>query len=71
MCLCRVYPSANPSAAVTGDPMKWLIVLLLALIASIAGIMLSEGGMKYVFQVSFFVVLILSFLTLTLDVSRA
>lgn len=51
--------------------MKWLIVLLLALIASIAGIMLSEGGMKYVFQVSFFVVLILSFLTLTLDVSRA
>jgi hypothetical protein len=50
--------------------MKWLVTLLLALIGTALGIMFFEGGIKYVFQVSFFVVLVLSFLTLTMDFSR-
>jgi len=50
--------------------MKWLVFLLLALIATALGIMFSEGAIKYVFQMSFFGVLVLSFLTLTMDFSK-
>lgn len=52
------------------DLMKWLSILLIALIATALGIMFTDGAMKYVFQMSFFGVLVLSFLTLTLDFSK-
>jgi uncharacterized membrane protein YtjA (UPF0391 family) len=51
--------------------MKWLLFLLLALIATALGIMFTEGALKYVCQMSFFGVLALTFLTLTMDFSKA
>lgn len=50
--------------------MKWLTTLLLALIASIAGIMLTQGAIQHIFQLSFFAVLVLCFFTLAVDFSR-
>lgn len=50
--------------------MKWLLILLIALIATSLGIMFTEGLLKYVFQISFFVVLVLSFFSLAVDYSK-
>jgi hypothetical protein len=50
--------------------MKWLVILLLGLIATACGIMFFEGAVKYVCQIAFFAVLVLSFLTLTMDFSQ-
>jgi hypothetical protein len=58
------------SRPLVSDLMKWLLILLIALVATALGIMFSEGAAKYVFQMAFFGVLALSFLTLTLDISK-
>lgn len=47
--------------------MKISILLLVSLIGSICGIITTEGTVQSIFEMAFFGVLILSFLTLTVD----
>lgn len=45
--------------------MKWLSILLLALIATTAGTICTDGMVKYVFQIGFFCTIGLSFIVLS------
>lgn len=47
--------------------MKILILLLLGLVGTIFGIMLTEGTTRFVFQISFFCVIGFSLLSQTID----
>lgn len=52
-------------AAMGISPMKWLILLFVALFATVLGIMFTTGAMRYGFQIGFFVALVLSFVALS------
>jgi hypothetical protein len=52
---------------IRGVPMKLLLLLLLGVVGSALGIMLTEGTVKYVFQISFFCVIGVALLTSAID----
>lgn len=50
-----------------GAPVKLLVLLLLGLVGSALGIMLTDGTVKFVFQISFFCVIGFALLTSAID----